>query len=297
MNGKKICKSLREIRCRIAQANDIDFTPHVCTHEGDCAGTCPACESELRYIERQLLRRTATGKKVALAGLALGAASLMPMHAQQVATATPQATTQRPTPRLVDAAPGDTTAVVVRGKVIDKDDQSECIGASVILEGTNRGTATDIDGNFAIRVPRGSKLKISYVGYKKVTIIGGIGGRLDHTISNIQDIVGFYAKGLDITMMDARNTFTVLGPGSYMISNDKADKENTGISSEPGDPDSYFSVFAYTENAVISETGSSYPLDHHTITNTYPLGVSNKISENKACLTVHEGVVLFLMCH
>ena len=134
-------------------------------------------------------------------------------------------------------------------------------------------------------------------GYKKVTIIGGIGGRLDHTISNIQDIVGFYAKGLDITMMDARNTFTVLGPGSYMISNDKADKENTGISSEAGDPDSYFSVFAYTENAVISETGSSYPLDHHTITNTYPLGVSNKISGNKACLTVHEGVVLFLMCH
>ncbi len=167
MNGKKICRSLREIRCRIAQANDIDFTPNVCTHEGDCAGTCPACESELRYIERQLLRRTATGKKVALAGLALGAASLMPMHAQQVATTTPQATTQRPTtPRLVDAAPGDTTAVVVRGKVIDMDDKSEAIGASVILNGTNRGTATDIDGNFAIRVPRGSKLKISYIGYE-----------------------------------------------------------------------------------------------------------------------------------
>ena len=167
MNGKKICRSLREIRCRIAQANDIDFTPNVCTHEGDCAGTCPACESELRYIERQLLRRVATGKKVALAGLALGAASLMPMHAQQMATTTPQATTQRPTtPRLVDAAPGDTTAVVVRGKVIDMDDKSEAIGASVILKGTKLGTATDIDGNFAIRVPKGSQLVISYVGYE-----------------------------------------------------------------------------------------------------------------------------------
>ena len=166
MNGKKICKSLREIRCRIAQANDIDFTPNVCTHEGDCAGTCPACESELRYIERQLLRRVATGKKVALAGLALGAASLMPMHAQQVATTTPQATTQRHTPRLFDAAPGDTTAVVVRGRVICEDDKNEAIGASVILKGTNLGTATDIDGNFAIRVPKGSQLVISYVGYE-----------------------------------------------------------------------------------------------------------------------------------
>jgi hypothetical protein len=166
MNGKKICKSLREIRCRIAQANDIDFMPHVCTHEGDCAGTCPACESELRYIERQLLRRTALGKKVALAGLALGAASLMPMHAQQVATTTPQATTQRTTPRLVDAAPGDTTAVVVRGKVICEDDTCEAIGAHVILKGTKLGTGTDIDGNFAIRVPKGSKLVISYIGYE-----------------------------------------------------------------------------------------------------------------------------------
>lgn len=167
MNGKKICKSLREIRCRIAQANDIDYMPAECTHEGNCAGTCPACESELRYIERQLLRRTATGKKVALAGLALGAASLMPMHAQQAAPATPQATTQRPTPRLVDAAPGDTTAVVVRGRVIDKDDNNEpLIGASVILKGTILGTATDIDGNFAIRVPKGSQLVIDYVGYE-----------------------------------------------------------------------------------------------------------------------------------
>ena len=167
MNGKKICRSLREIRCRIAHANDIDYTPAVCTHEGNCSGTCPACESELRYIERQLLRRVATGKKVALAGLALGAASLMPMHAQQAVPNTPQATTQRPTtPRLVDAAPGDTTAVVVRGKVIDMDDKSEAIGASVILKGTKLGTATDIDGNFAIRVPKGSQLVISYVGYE-----------------------------------------------------------------------------------------------------------------------------------
>ena len=165
MNGKKICKSLREIRCRIAQANDIEYTPAVCTHEGNCSGTCPCCESELRYIERQLLRRTATGKKVALAGLALGAASLMPMHAQQVAPSTPQATTQQPTPRLIDAAPGDTTAVVVRGKVIDKDDNEPLIGASVILKGTKLGTATDIDGNFAIRVPKGSQLVISYVGF------------------------------------------------------------------------------------------------------------------------------------
>ena len=166
MNGKKICKSLREIRCRIAQANDIDFTPAVCTHEGDCSGTCPCCESELRYIERQLLRRTAQGKKVALVGLALGAASLMPMYAQQVAPETPQAKVQKRTPKVFDAAPGDTTAVVVRGTVVEKDSLYEAIGAAVVLKGTKLLTMTDFDGNFAIRVPKGSILVISYVGFE-----------------------------------------------------------------------------------------------------------------------------------
>ena len=166
MNGKKICKSLREIRCRIARANDIDYTPAVCTHEGNCSGTCPACESELRYIERQLLRRTATGKKIVLAGLALGAASLMPMHAQQVTPATSPSTQQQPSRPIVDAAPGDTTAVVVRGKVIDKEDQEPIIGASVMLKGTKLGMATDINGNFAIRVSKDSQLVFIFVGYK-----------------------------------------------------------------------------------------------------------------------------------
>ena len=166
MNGKKICKSLREIRCRIARANNIDYTPAVCTHEGNCYGTCPACESELRYIERQLLRRTATGKKIVLAGLALGAASLMPMHAQQVANTTPPSTQHQPSRPIVDAAPGDTTAVVVRGKIIAKDDNEPIIGASVMLKGTELGMETDFDGNFAIRVPKDSQLVIIYVGYE-----------------------------------------------------------------------------------------------------------------------------------
>ena len=166
MNGKKICKSLREIRCRIARANDIDYTPAVCTHEGNCSGTCPACESELRYIERQLLRRTAMGKKVALAGLALGAASLMPMQAQQMANTTPPSTQHQPSKPIVDAAPGDTTAVVVRGKIIAKDDNEPIIGASVMLKGTELGMETDFDGNFAIRVPKDSQLVIIYVGYE-----------------------------------------------------------------------------------------------------------------------------------
>lgn len=38
-------------------------------------------------------------------------------------------------------------------------------GASVKLKGGSKGAITDIDGSFAIEVPKGSKLEISYLGY------------------------------------------------------------------------------------------------------------------------------------
>ena len=73
--GKQICETLKGIRSEIARANGIDYHPTECTHEGDCAGTCPKCESELRWLERQLSLRRKLGKAVKVAGviLAVGA--------------------------------------------------------------------------------------------------------------------------------------------------------------------------------------------------------------------------------
>ena len=71
--GKQICETLKGIRADIAQANGIEYTPAECTHEGDCAGTCPACDSETRWLERQLRLRRQLGKAVAIAGIGLGA--------------------------------------------------------------------------------------------------------------------------------------------------------------------------------------------------------------------------------
>ena len=39
------------------------------------------------------------------------------------------------------------------------------IGASVIVEGENKGVTTDIDGNYEIDVPEGSRLMFSYIGF------------------------------------------------------------------------------------------------------------------------------------
>ncbi len=74
MPGKEKCRILREIRRRIAEENDIPYVTRECTHRGECRGTCPRCESELRYLEEQLRRRRALGKRVAVAALCAGLA-------------------------------------------------------------------------------------------------------------------------------------------------------------------------------------------------------------------------------
>lgn len=72
-HGKETCRILKELRHKIAEANDIALETSECRFKGDCTGTCPRCESEVRYLERQLAARRHAGKAVRLAGLAAGA--------------------------------------------------------------------------------------------------------------------------------------------------------------------------------------------------------------------------------
>ncbi len=64
--GKQTCKILKEIRRQIAEANSIEFVTSECRLKGDCLGTCPKCEAEVRYLEQQLRARSLTGKPLPL---------------------------------------------------------------------------------------------------------------------------------------------------------------------------------------------------------------------------------------
>ena len=75
-HGKQICKALKTIRKQVADANDIPYEVTECQHKGDCAGTCPRCEQEVRYIESQLQQRRRLGKAVAVVGISVGLAAL-----------------------------------------------------------------------------------------------------------------------------------------------------------------------------------------------------------------------------
>ncbi|MCI8387513.1 MAG: hypothetical protein HFE63_03485 [Clostridiales bacterium] len=72
MNGKDKCAILKQIRRDIAEKNDISLTISECKHKGDCAGTCPRCESEVRELERALADRKKQGKRVVVAGISAG---------------------------------------------------------------------------------------------------------------------------------------------------------------------------------------------------------------------------------
>jgi len=71
VKGKERCKILKDIRRRIAEENDIEYIVSECKHKGDCRGTCPKCEAELRYLERELEKRRKKGLAVSVAGLAI----------------------------------------------------------------------------------------------------------------------------------------------------------------------------------------------------------------------------------
>ena len=72
--GKQTCKILKEIRKQIAEENDIELVISECTYQGDCKGTCPKCEAEVRYLERELEKRQRLGKAAVFAGMTIGTA-------------------------------------------------------------------------------------------------------------------------------------------------------------------------------------------------------------------------------
>ena len=175
--GKSTCKLLKDIRQQIADANGISYQPKECHHKGDCAGTCPACEEEIRYLEHELKARKGNGFGMKVAGIAAGiCATVMPMTAaaQNVNSKStsnlPVRTSQKDTVKIVDCSNGNAAAAVVRGMVIDSDNNEPLIGAFILIEGTNKGVATNIDGLFALKLPPDTSLVVSFIGYKQKTI-------------------------------------------------------------------------------------------------------------------------------
>lgn len=116
-------------------------------------------------------------------------------------------------------------------------------------------------------------------GCTELRFFAALGGRLDHTIANIQMIYGFLEQGINCILYgDSESALLLRGEARI--------KKFSG----------YLSVFAFGGQAVVSESGTKYPLERYTLKETFPLGVSNEITADEAVVTVHSGTAL-IICH
>ena len=170
--GKKICTTLKEIRLQVARANGITYEPVECNHKGECLGTCPKCEEEVRYIERQLSIRRIMGKAAAVAGVAMGvgmAAQPIEAIAQNIVIAPKDSTviSALQTLKVESLLNEGEQGIVVRGRVVDDGefDGEPLIGATICRKDVKKWAVSDQNGMFAIEVPEGCPLEVSYVGF------------------------------------------------------------------------------------------------------------------------------------
>lgn len=115
-------------------------------------------------------------------------------------------------------------------------------------------------------------------GYDSVVIYGALGGRLDHTMANIQLFAQFSEQGLTVTAISPHEIVRVLtGPGSFDI---------------PARESGTVSVFAANDCAYgVTERGMRYSLDQATLTNRTSLGVSNELEGVSATVSVEQGTL------
>lgn len=131
----------------------------------------------------------------------------------------------------------------------------------------------DTDTYFAARRAIG-------LGATEVVILGGLGGRLDHTLANLQTLVFLEKNGVRAWLVDEANEVTALLPGTHPI---------------PARPGWYFSIFSAGDAAQgVTLKGLKYPLHEATVTNFFPIGVSNEFAADPATVRFTEGI-LYLM--
>lgn len=120
-------------------------------------------------------------------------------------------------------------------------------------------------------------------GFQEFFVLGGLGGRLDHTVANLQTMAYAVDHEKSIWFLDGKNRATLKNPGRLTVSKMAGFK---------------ISLFAFGERCEgVSIRGVKYPLDNHLLNNNFPLGVSNEFYENNAEISHTAGKLLVILSH
>ena len=171
-NGRHICNELKALRRRIAEENGIPLETEECTYHGECCGTCPRCDAEVRYLEDALSHRLRMGKAAVVAGVALGLAVSTGVKAQNV-------TDTIPLKPLATEIPDTVGKVRVTGVVLNARNKEPEPFVTLTVEKDGKrvgGTHTDLDGKYVLYLPKGDyKFIISSPGFIRMELLRTIG--------------------------------------------------------------------------------------------------------------------------
>ena len=166
---------------------------------------------------------------------------------------------------------------------------AEGIKPHIVIGDFDHGKASALDGrDDIIRVPcekddTDTMLCIKYAiekGADKLTILGGIGGRLDHTFANLQALAFAEKQDVSAILKNGKNE-------AFLISKSVRIPKKDGW---------YLSVFAYDGVCEgVSIRGAKYEVENVSLDTNFPLGVSNEITADLAEIAVKKGRLLVIL--
>lgn len=163
---------------------------------------------------------------------------------------------------------GQQGELLVGGIVLSKDDGQPLPGADIQVKGTTKGTVTDFDGKFSIRLAVGERtLIVSYLGFlsQEVKINGQAPLRvlLESDAKNLEEVV-VMGSGISQSRKEIGNAITVLKadeivkiPSPGLMASLQGKVPGAQITQNSGDPAGGFSIRLRGPSTI---SGSSEPL-------------------------------------
>ena len=112
-------------------------------------------------------------------------------------------------------------------------------------------------------------------GAGNIVIIGGLDGRLDHTLSNLAILESLYESNIRAIITNGANRIRYIKSSSDLIARSRF---------------KYLSVIACDDKVKgVSVEGCKYPLKNATLSNKFQYAISNEILKNCALVSVKKG--------
>lgn len=135
----------------------------------------------------------------------------------------------------------------------------------------------DTDMALAIKAARS-------MGFERFKLYGALGGRLDHTLANVQLLADLAQTGCQARIIDQDVIICAVHDGTLTL--------------PPIETGRTISVFSWTNLSLgVNLKGLAYPLMNAALTNTKPLGVSNAARGKPMKISVKSGTLMVMLAN